>query len=114
MQSVALRGGVACFAYGLTTRETMIVSQYLAAYDIADDRRRTRVAGLLLHYGSRLQKSVFEIQVEPDELPELRRELGAILSLSDAFILVPVDDRGTRSTISWQRPLAHTEPVRLL
>ena len=90
------------------------MSQYLAAYDISDDRRRTRVARLLLQYGQRLQKSVFEIEVDPDELPELRRELGALLSLRDAFALIPVDDRGTRATITWQRPAARPEPVRLL
>jgi CRISPR-associated protein Cas2 len=78
------------------------MSQYLAAYDIADDRRRSRVARLLSGYGQRLQKSVFAIQLEPDDLPELRRTLGAILSASDDFALVPIDERGTRTMVTWQ------------
>ena len=33
----------------------------VVAYDIADDRRRTRVANILEDYGDRVQESVFEM-----------------------------------------------------
>lgn len=33
--------------------------QYVVCYDIADDRRRERVAKVLLDYGARVQESVF-------------------------------------------------------
>jgi CRISPR-associated protein Cas2 len=90
------------------------MSQYLAAYDIAEDRRRARVSRLLANYGQRLQRSVFVIQLDHDDLPELRRELGGILAASDSFALVPVDERGFRTTITWQRPLDTACAVRLI
>ena len=44
------------------------MSQYLASYDIRSDRARTRVARVLARYGERIQKSVFEVEVEPEGL----------------------------------------------
>ena len=90
------------------------MSLYIASYDIADDRRRTRVARLLLQYGTRIQQSVYELFLDPEELPEFRRELGVLLSVRDHFTLFPVDERGTRATLSWQRELPRHEPVIFL
>ncbi len=36
----------------------------VVSYDIPNDRRRTRVARVLLDYGSRVQYSVFECRIE--------------------------------------------------
>lgn len=85
------------------------MSLYIASYDIADDRRRTRVARLLLQYGTRIQQSVYELFLDPAELPEFRGELGVLLSVRDHFTLFPVDERGTRATLSWQRELPRHE-----
>jgi len=90
------------------------MSLYIASYDISDDRRRTRVARYLLQYGSRLQKSVYEVFLDPDELSEFRLELGALLAERDEFALIPVDERGTRATSSWQRELARFDAVILV
>ena len=89
------------------------MSLYIASYDIADDHRRTRVARYLLRYGSRLQKSVFEVFLDPEELRDFHLELGGLLSARDEFALIPVDERGTRSTSSWQRDLARFDAVIL-
>jgi CRISPR-associated protein Cas2 len=43
--------------------------QYVVCYDIADDRRRNRVAMLLLDFGTRVQESVFVAHLD-DELAE--------------------------------------------
>ncbi len=48
-------------------------------YDIPDDRRRLRVAQLLLDYGSRVQKSVFEAHLTDTQLETLRTRLRAVL-----------------------------------
>ncbi len=90
------------------------MSLYVATYDISDDSRRTRVAQVLLQYGSRLQRSVFEVWLEPAELDEFRREVGILLATEDDFVLLPVDERGTRATYSWQRPLQRFDAVVLL
>ena len=84
---------------------------YIAAYDISLDNQRERVARVLNRYGDRLQRSVFEVWLDPEDLPELRREIGALLSKSDAFELIPVDERPNRKRLRWQRPFEQRGPV---
>jgi CRISPR-associated protein Cas2 len=48
---------------------------YLICYDIADDRRRDRVSRFLEGYGLRIQKSVFECVLTPDQSALLQRRL---------------------------------------
>lgn len=47
----------------------------IVSYDISDDRRRTRVAKLLLDYGDRVQYSVFCCQVNARERVKLESAL---------------------------------------
>lgn len=49
------------------------------AYDVADDRRRTRLATVLEDYGDRVQYSVFECLLDDRRLEDLRRAAAAIL-----------------------------------
>ena len=90
------------------------MSRYVATYDISDDRRRARVARVLSGYGERIQCSVFEIWLQPNQVLVLKREIGPILSRADKFHLFPVDERGTRATIAWQQSLPRREPVILI
>ena len=87
------------------------MSQYLAAYDVTNDRLRERVARVLNRFGERVQRSVFVLWIQPDDLSELRREIGSLLQKADRFDLFPVDQRGTRKRISWQRPQTNNAPV---
>jgi CRISPR-associated protein Cas2 len=87
------------------------MSLYLAAYDITDDNRRQSVAGILSSYGHRLQRSVFEVWLEPGEVQILCREIGPHLARTDTFQLFPLDERGTRGRISWQQPGDGFDPV---
>ena len=79
------------------------MSLYIAAYDIARHSRRARVAEILLEFGRRVQRSVFEIELEPDDLDELRFRVGVLLAKTDAFDLFPIDRRFPKRRISWQR-----------
>ena len=90
------------------------MSLYVAAYDISDDRRRDRVARVLLNYGHRIQQSVFELWLEPEETTMLRREVGARVAADDHFHLFPIDERGSRRSCAWQRGLDEFDPVMLL
>ncbi len=90
------------------------MSVWLAAYDISDDNRRARVARVLLSFGQRIQDSVFILHLEPEDLPELRLELGAQLSKTDLFDLYPIDQRGSRSQWRWQRPIDEYSPVIII
>lgn len=79
------------------------MSLHIACYDVADDRRRARVARLLLRHGVRVQKSVFEVWLEPEQVPGLQREVGRLLGRDDAFDLYPFDSRAGRMRMRWQR-----------
>lgn len=48
---------------------------YLICYDIVHDRRRDRVSRLLEGYGLRVQKSVFECVLTPDQYELLQKRL---------------------------------------
>lgn len=78
------------------------MSLYIATYDISDNWRRTRVAKVLRSYGRRLQLSVFEVWVEREELPVLRRRLGSLLRSTDALELVPIDEHPARTRLCWE------------
>jgi CRISPR-associated protein Cas2 len=52
------------------------------SYDIPDDRRRARLSDLLLDYGQRAQKSVFESYLDRRTLAKLRGEVAAIIEPS--------------------------------
>ncbi len=52
---------------------------YTVCYDIPDDRRRLRVMKTLKDYGTRVQYSVFEATLGPDELERLQHRLKRIL-----------------------------------
>ncbi len=52
---------------------------YVVCYDIADDRRRERLAGALLDYGSRIQESVFAAHLDQELYERMMRRIGKII-----------------------------------
>ncbi len=51
------------------------------SYDIADDKRRNRVAKTLENYGTRVQYSVFECILEKEKFIELYNVLNKIIEI---------------------------------
>lgn len=51
----------------------------VVSYDIPDDKRRTKVMKIVEGYGQRAQYSVFECEVRPADLRELRERLQAVI-----------------------------------
>lgn len=51
----------------------------VVAYDVADDKRREQVAEVLLNYGTRVQKSVFECVLRQEDWIVLRRRLEGLI-----------------------------------
>jgi CRISPR-associated protein Cas2 len=88
------------------------MSLYIAAYDSSRDSARSQVAKVLLGYGRRVQESVFEIDLEPEDLPDLKRAVGPWLAVTDHFDLFPIDRRHPEQRVRWQRP-PYPEPVQL-
>ena len=89
------------------------MSLHVAAYDISSESSRRRVAKVLLSFGRRIQESVYEIDLEPNELSELRRLIGPHLEPSDEFDLFPIDTRRPQSRLRWQQE-PYGSPVTLV
>jgi CRISPR-associated protein Cas2 len=67
---------------------------YLAAYDVADDRRRIAALALVRGYATGGQKSVHEIFLSPAEKRELLHDMAVILvEEEDRFLLLRLDPR---------------------
>ncbi len=48
----------------------------VVAYDISNDRRRTRLHDLLLQYGSPVQYSVFECLLDQKRLAQMKKQVA--------------------------------------
>lgn len=79
---------------------------YLICYDIVQDSRRNRVAKLLEAYGLRVQKSVFEVMLTPEQYQKLHKRLGWIIALeTDQVRFYPLTKRSqTKATILGVQP----------
>lgn len=75
--------------------------RYIAAYDISDDRRRVAISKVLRRYGERIQESVFELRITPEELASVRFQIGVLLDRDDLFDFFPIDDRPNRERHRW-------------
>lgn len=76
----------------------------LAVYDIADARRLSRVAKVLLDYGRRVQKSKFEIELSERAFAELQSRIAAEIDF---------DEDGVKYIPLCQRCLHKTEVIGL-
>ena len=59
---------------------------YIIAYDIADNKRRLRVAKTLESWGYRIQESVFQLRLDTATLARVRSRLAALISETDDVI----------------------------
>ncbi|MBO9998134.1 MAG: CRISPR-associated endonuclease Cas2 [Cyanobacteria bacterium SID2] len=73
---------------------------YLICYDVTADSRRNRVAKLLLQYGLRVQKSVFECVLTQKQRKRLLERLNrTILLHEDQVRLYPLSGRSREKAI---------------
>ena len=61
---------------------------YIIAYDIADNKRRLRVAKTLESWGYRIQESVFQLRLDTATLARVRARLAALISDAEDVILI--------------------------
>lgn len=72
---------------------------YLVAYDITHPKRLSRVAKVCEDFGVRVQYSLFECRLEPDEFTRLWSSLLAEMDLDeDRAVAYPLDARCVRET----------------
>ncbi|MDR2566017.1 MAG: CRISPR-associated endonuclease Cas2 [Bifidobacteriaceae bacterium] len=93
--------------------------RYLIAYDIPEDKRRTRVAKCLQTYGDRVQYSVFVVDAKPAALVRLKVAVGAEINLEEDSVLLcdlgPVSslEESKFSFIGRDRPVTPNEAIIL-
>ena len=63
------------------------LSRLLVAYDVVDDRRRTRLAKVLESYGDRIQYSVFLVDLTPAQEVRMRAKVRSVIDERDDSVL---------------------------
>jgi CRISPR-associated protein Cas2 len=63
-------------------------SFYVIVYDIVADKRRNKLAKYLESLGSRAQKSVFEIYLNPAELEKLNKRLIKMINAKEDAVRI--------------------------
>lgn len=58
-------------------------SLVVVAYDISDDKRRTKAAKVLLSFGARVEASVYELWMTPREVEKMWHRLTAATKEGD-------------------------------
>ncbi len=53
--------------------------EYVVCYDIADDARRSRVSGILLDFGKRVQESVFVAHLDAELADRMKERLTRVI-----------------------------------
>lgn len=91
--------------------------RFLIAYDVADDRRRERIAEALSSHGDRIQYSVFIIDARPARIVRLRQKLESLADLqTDSLLLCDLGptaalDRRRFHLAGRQRPTLDQGPL---
>ena len=74
---------------------------HVIAYDIEDDKRRTKVARVLKSYGYRVQRSVFECTLTEKKLKRMIAELEALLKPEDEVSIYQICEQCRRKVKRW-------------
>ena len=60
----------------------------VVAYDIADDRRRQRIAKVLVQYGTRCNESVFECLLTQAKIQKMLKQLNMLVNEKEDSVLI--------------------------
>jgi CRISPR-associated protein Cas2 len=64
---------------------------YVVTYDIVETKKRTRIADILKDYGVRVQKSVFECHIRPDDLRKMTAKMAEVIDgAKDSVMIYPL------------------------
>ncbi|RZD17176.1 MAG: CRISPR-associated endonuclease Cas2 [Candidatus Acididesulfobacter guangdongensis] len=77
------------------------MDKWLVIYDIRDIKRLRKVAKIMLNYGIRVQKSVFEIECSKNILNRLKEEIHNIINENDFVVYFNVCEK------DWQKKLKY-------
>lgn len=75
---------------------------FVVCYDIADERRLRKVARTMLSFGQRVQRSVFECELQERDLQKLKVAIEAIIDMRrDSVRLSRLCGSCRRKRLAW-------------
>ncbi len=77
------------------------MSHWLIIYDIRDPKRLSKVARLMVNYGIRVQKSVFETEADRRVIETLRKQVNAVMTNEDYVVYFEVCEK------DWQKRMKY-------
>lgn len=89
----------------------MTPPRFVISYDVTDNSRRHRVAATLKGYGSRVQKSVFELAAEPEVIADCLSRLRSLLQADEDSVAVYRLCRQCSGNRQYLGTAAQREPV---
>jgi len=63
---------------------------HIIAYDITEDSPRTKLAKFLLDFGDRIQHSVFEADLEPEDVERILARAETLIEATDSVRIYPL------------------------
>ncbi len=76
----------------------------VVAYDVPDDRHRRKLAKLLLGFGARVQRSVYECELTEQEYERLLRRLERVRREEDSIRVYRLPPSVARQTVIFGGP----------
>ena len=76
---------------------------YVIAYDVAKDKQRTQLSELLMGYGERAQKSMFEADLKKGEVQEILQRAANLIEAGDSLRLYPMCETCSKGIMSQGR-----------
>ena len=77
------------------------------AYDITENYLRRQVSKILSAHGRRVQKSVFELDLHPDQLIQMLNSISPYIEAGDSLRCYPLCERCLEKALSYNSdPLA--------
>lgn len=97
------------------SRGARIRNTYIVAYDVLDDKRRTKAHKILKGRGDALQYSVFRCDLSDAERVVMQAALWEVLNLKDDRVVIldlgPQEGRAKLAIETWGKPLEESPPT---
>ncbi len=88
---------------------------YIIAYDITKDHVRRQVSKILSSYGTRVQKSVFELDLRPNQLSQVLNSLLSYIEETDSVRCYHLCERCLdKARLFNTTPLSRDQPYYLV
>ncbi|MFM7457235.1 MAG: CRISPR-associated endonuclease Cas2 [bacterium] len=80
------------------------MKRFFLAFDISDDKRRSKLTRILENYGTRVQYSIFEFSLSPAKELTLMKDLSKLKFISnenpgEGLLIIPIDNNTSEKVV---------------